>query len=191
MTREDAIAFISQFSVYQYAFLKAEDAEVSDSVVKGCRNCRNYRTSWSCPPAIVRFEKCRRELASYEELLIFSTIFDRRNDADGSRRRACQKEQEKITNFTAEFFKTEGYETYILTSDRCSICDKCSFPHKACRHPDRMHPCIESHGIKMSDLLDKCEMDCFFDDAFSLLFTLIFFRKKTEYPDGGNGNTNA
>lgn len=179
MIKEDAVAFISQFPIYQYAFTKPDDSFFSPAVVKGCRNCVNYHTSWSCPPAIVGFEKCRRECMSYDEIFVFSTVYDRDAERDGGRKRKALKSHEKITSFTSEFFKSSGYETYILTSDRCHICDKCTFPRKACLHQDRMYPCIESHGIKMCDLLTGCEMDGYFEDGPALLFGLIFYRKSS------------
>lgn len=177
MIREETAEFITQFHVYQYAFLKPEESDFSDSVVKGCKKCVHYKSAWSCPPAIVSFARCRRECLSYDGVFVFSTLYESRNDDDGEIRRKTRKEHGKVTDFTSEFFRSKGYETYTLTSDRCSICEKCTFPRKACRYQDRMHPCIESHGIRMSSLLGRCDMDHFFDEGYSLLFTLIFFRK--------------
>ena len=175
--REETAEFISQFHVYQYSFLKPEESDFSDSVVKGCKKCANYRTAWSCPPAIVSFSKCRRECLSYDEVFVFSTIYEKRNDPDGEIRREYLNEHRKITDFTSEFFRSRGFETYTLMSDRCRICDKCTFPRKACKYPERMLPCIESHGIRMGNLLGRCDMDHYFDEGYALLFTLIFIRK--------------
>ena len=183
MIKEDAVDFISQFSIYQYAFLVPDEEFFSPSVVKECKKCKYYHTSWSCPPAIVRFEKCRRECMSYDEIFVFSSLYGAENDSDGQLKRNAKKEHEKITDFTEELFKSRGYETYVLTSDRCTICEKCTFPRKECLYQDRMHPCIESHGIRMSDLLARCEMDCFFEEGPSLLFSLIFYRRIQE-PEG-------
>ena len=114
---------------------------------------------------------------SYEGIFVFSTIYDTRNDKDGQNKKKAVKEHERITTLTEASFRNSGYEVYVLTSDKCTICEKCTFPRKACAHQDRMHPCIESHGIKMSDLLLKSEMDCFFEDNYALLFSLIFYRE--------------
>ncbi len=178
MTQKDITTFISQFPVYQYAFVKPSDVEFSSDVLEGCRlDCKYYRTSWSCPPAIIKPEKCKAECLSYEELFVFSSIAEKKDITNEAQERIFQGEHERITHCTAEFFRANGCETYILTSNRCTICPKCTFPKDLCIHQDRMRPCIESHGIWMSDLLEKCVMDCFQDEKYRLLFSLVFYRK--------------
>ena len=177
MIREETAEFISQFSIYQYAFIKPEEAFFSDKTVKECRKCANYRTSWSCPPAIVSFSRCKRECLSYEDVFVFSCLSDRKTEKDAKLSAQFVREHARITDFTSEFFRSRGVETYVLTSDRCMICEKCTFPKSACRHPDRMHPCIESHGIKMSDLLARCDMDSFFEEGYTVRFSLIFIKR--------------
>ena len=38
-------------------------------------------------------------------------------------------------------------EVYGLSTESCAICAHCAWPDGPCRHPDRMFPCVESHGI--------------------------------------------
>ena len=70
-----------------------------------------------------------------------------------------------------------GYEIYTLSSDSCAICEKCAYPEGlACRHPEHMHPCIESHGIVVSDLVERLEMDYYLGERLLLWFSIIFLR---------------
>ena len=63
---------------------------------------------------------------------------------------ATKQEHEKITAKIEAFLKQDAWRCYTLSTDSCSICEKCTYPKKSCNHPDLMHPCIESHGILLT-----------------------------------------
>ena len=51
---------------------------------------------------------------------------------------------EELTTEVARFLKEQGFESFTLSTESCDICEDCAYPHgKPCRHPDRMHPCLE------------------------------------------------
>ena len=51
--------YITQFPIYQYAFLSIDDIEFNDKVRTICkRECPRYGKSWSCPPAVGTVDKC-------------------------------------------------------------------------------------------------------------------------------------
>lgn len=56
---------------------------------------------------------------------------------------ATKQEHEEITAKIEAFLKQDAWRCYTLSTDSCSICEKCTYPKKSCNHPDLMHPCIE------------------------------------------------
>ena len=51
VTKEEIEAFITQFPIYQYAFVKPEDIDFNERVRAICKKeCPRYGNSWSCPP---------------------------------------------------------------------------------------------------------------------------------------------
>ena len=68
---------------------------------------------------------------------------------------ATRPEHEKITNQIRELMRQQGVEPYILSTEACAFCEKCSWPDAPCRHSDKMFPCVESHGILVTDLAEK------------------------------------
>jgi len=62
----------------------------------------------------------------------------------------------------------------ILSTDSCSVCEKCAYPKKQCIHEEIMHPCIESHGIIVTNILEKYHMDYFMGENMVLWFSIIF-----------------
>lgn len=49
MTQTEIEEYITQFPIYQYAFVKPEDIEFNDRVRQICKKeCSRYGASWSC-----------------------------------------------------------------------------------------------------------------------------------------------
>ena len=65
----------------------------------------------------------------------------------------------------------------VLSTEACAVCEHCAWPDAPCRHPERMFPCIESHGILATDLAEKCGLD-FFNGNIVTWFSLLFFKDK-------------
>ena len=50
MTQTEIEEYITQFPIYQYAFVKPEDIEFNDRVRQICKKeCSRYGASWSLP----------------------------------------------------------------------------------------------------------------------------------------------
>ena len=63
----------------------------------------------------------------------------------------------------------------VLSTEACAICAHCAWPDGPCRHPERMFPCIESHGILVTELAEKCGLE-FFNGNLVTWFSLLFFK---------------
>lgn len=67
--------YITQFPIYQYAFLSIDDIEFNDKVRTICkRECPRYGKSWSCPPAVGTVDKCKERCQQYTHALLFSSV---------------------------------------------------------------------------------------------------------------------
>ena len=169
--------YLSRFPIYQYAFLHPEDLEYTEKVRQVCkRNCPHYAASWSCPPAVGKLDKCRERCLRYTDLLVFSTVTELSDVFDPAQKTAAQTEHERLTNLVNNYMRDQGYLTYVISSSMCRLCPRCTFPRDYCRHPDDMFPCIESHGLVLSDVCLSCDMDYYMGDQLFLLFSLVFFK---------------
>ena len=90
---------------------------------------------------------------------------------------ATKQEHEEITAKIEAFLKQDAWRCYTLSTDSCSICEKCTYPKKSCNHPDLMHPCIESHGILLTKNIEENHMDYYMGEQMVLWFSLIFLRE--------------
>ena len=137
MTQTEIEEYITQFPIYQYAFVKPEDIEFNDRVRQICKKeCSRYGASWSCPPAVGTVEVCKER---------------------------CMKDKTLLT--------------FALSSDSCQLCEKCTYPRGGCRHLELMHPCIESHGIVVANLIEKNMMDYYLGEHMVIWFSMIFYKE--------------
>ena len=89
---------------------------------------------------------------------------------------ATRRAHEDLTGEIAAFLEKEGFETCTLSTESCDICEHCAYPEAPCRFPEKMHPCLESHGIIVSELAEKFSMDFTLSPTEILWFSLIFLK---------------
>ena len=72
--------------------------------------------------------------------------------------------------------REQGVEPYILSSEACALCPRCAIlDGQPCRMPDKMHPCVESHGINLIPTLERCGLEFQFGDNMVTWYSLLFF----------------
>ena len=132
---------------------------------KFCRECRNYGSTWSCPPYNFEVEDYLKGY-KYIYLVGVKIIFDEKTLEEINTK-------EKINDYTTETLKymknkimTELLRvekryggSKSLSAGGCKICDDCSRKNSIqCQHPDMMRYSLESMGFDVggisSELLD-------------------------------------
>lgn len=167
---------LSQLPLFQYEFLKSEELVFTERVRHVCETeCPMYGKTWACPPAVGTVSACRERCLAYPELLMISTVTEVQDSANIEETVATRGEHEAVTHQVAEMVKAQGCDVMALSTEACAICEHCAYPNAPCRHPDRMFPCVESHGILVTDIAEKHGMD-FFNGNIVTWFSLIFYR---------------
>ena len=134
-----------------------------------------YNTSWACPPAVGSVEACKARCLSYPQAMMLTTVTEVADIENMELTLATRGEHERLTHEVEQLFRQQGCETMVLSTESCAICQQCAWPEAACRHPDRMYPCVESHGILVTELADSFGIE-FFNGNIVTWFSLIFFR---------------
>ena len=90
---------------------------------------------------------------------------------------STRRAHEDLTTEVGKYLNKEGYETYILSTESCDICEKCAYKEgKPCRYPDRMHPCLESHGVVVNEIVERESMEYNLGGNTILWFSMVLFR---------------
>ena len=177
MDREKLEAQLSELPLYQYAFIKTEDLVFSDRIRWICEHeCPMYNTTWACPPAVGSVEECRARCMAFEDGLLIATITEVSDIAHINETLATRAPHEEITRQVLALVKEQVQEAMVLSTEACAVCEKCAWPDAPCRFREKMFPCVESHGIVVTDLSEKVGIDFYAEGNLVTWFSLILYR---------------
>ena len=110
--------YITQFPIYQYAFLHVDEIEFNDKVRTICKKeCPRYGKSWSCPPAVGSVEKCKETCHQYSHVLLFSSVAEVPDYSDMGALLKTKREHEEITRQIEDYLKKDAWKCYTLSTD--------------------------------------------------------------------------
>ena len=177
MNRERLEAQLAELPLYQYAFIRTEDLCFSERIRWICEHeCPMYGKTWACPPAVGSVAECEARCHRFEEALLIATITEVGDIANMEETLATRAPHEEITRQVLELVRQQAGETMVLSTEACAICERCAWPDAPCRHPKRMFPCVESHGIVVTALAEHTGIDFYAEGNLVTWFSLIFYR---------------
>ncbi len=166
-----------ELPIVQYEFFDTRELTFSSRVRTVCEmDCARYGTSWACPPAVGTVEACRERCLRYPHALLLATMNEVEDLADMEGTLATRMSHEEITRQVNSLLRGQGAETYPLSTESCAICGQCTYPDAPCRFPERMFPCVESHGILVLDIAERFGMDFQPQGNVVTWFSLILYR---------------
>ena len=177
MNRELLEEKLSELPLYIYDFFDPKDLEFSERVRWICQSeCPRYGTTWACPPGVGSVAECREKCLSYSECLLISSIAEVEDIANIDETLATRPEHEALTEQVAALLREQGVQPYILSTQACAICTRCAIlDNQPCRHPDKMHPCVESHGINVVPTLEQLGLDFQFGSNMVTWISLLLY----------------
>ncbi len=182
MNRELLRRQLDQLPLLQYEFFDTRDLEFSDRIRYVCQTqCPMYATSWACPPAVGTVAECKARCLQYPEGLMIATIQEA-EIMDMEAALATRAPHETITREVAQLVRAQGTRTLVLSTEACAFCAKCTYPDAPCRHPERMFPCVESHGIVASALAERYGVEFYAGPNLVTWFSLILFKEGAAKP---------
>lgn len=177
MNRELLEEKLSELPLYIYDFLDPKDLEFTGRIRWICENeCPMYGRSWACPPGVGSVQLCTEKCLSYENCLLISTIVEVADITDINETLATRPEHEAVTNQVRDIMRGLGTDPYILSTEACAECPRCAIlDGQPCRFPERMHPCVESHGINVVPILESRGLEFQFGANVVTWVSLLFY----------------
>ena len=112
----------------------------------------------------------------HKNCLMIATVTEVPDIADITQTLATRTDHEDITNQVGGFFREQAWNLISCprnpapSGPRCAIED--GLP---CRHPERMHPCVESQGINIIPTLERCGIEFQYGDNVVTWISLLLF----------------
>lgn len=148
---------LAQLPLLGYFHIDPKELEFNQRIRWICEHeCPMYNKTWACPPAVGPVAECQQKCCTFKNCLMIATITEVDDIADIEQTLATRPEHEDITNQAADLMRAQGVEPYILSTEACTVCSRCAWlDSEPCRYPERMHPCVESHGINLIPTLEQ------------------------------------
>ena len=177
MNRELLEQQLSELPLYIYDFFDPHELEFSSRIRWICEHeCPMYGQSWACPPGVGTVDGCRQKCLAYDNCLLISSIVEVRDIADMEETLATRPDHEALTEQVRELMKAQGVDPFILSTEACTICERCAIADgEPCRFPEKMHPCVESHGINVVDVLEQRGLNFQFGANVVTWISLMFY----------------
>ena len=170
---------LAELPLLGYFSVDPQSLEFSDRIRWICENeCPMYGKTWACPPGVGEVPACKAKCESYVNCLMIGTIVEVSDIANIEEGLATRGDHEAITNQVRDLMRAQGVEPYILSTEACAICDRCAYlDGEPCRYPEKMHPCIESHGINVIPTLEENGLDFQYGANIITWFSLLLFNE--------------
>lgn len=170
---------LSELPLYVYVFIDPKGIEYSDRIRWICEHeCPMYGKTWACPPGVGSVAECSAKCKGYNSCLMIGTITEAEDIMDIEETLKTRPEHEAITNEVQQMFRQQGIEPYILSTEACAVCERCAIlDGESCRMPDRMHPCVESHGINLIPTLEENGLEFQYGGNIITWYSLLFFNE--------------
>ena len=170
---------LSELPLYIYAWVDPQGLEFSDRVRWICQNeCTMYGKSWACPPGVGTVAECRQKCLSYNKALLISSLTEVEDISDLQATLATRRDHEALTDQVGALLRESGVEPYILSTEACAVCGRCAIlDGQPCRHPEKMHPCVESQGINIIPTLEANGLEFQYGQNVVTWVSLLLFRE--------------
>lgn len=169
---------LQELPLYFCDFIDPKALEFSGRIRWICENeCPMYGKTWACPPGVGSVEVCEKKCGGYNGCLMISTITEVSDITNIQETLATRPDHEAVTDAVEALMKEQGIIPYILSTEACAVCERCAYlDGEPCRYPERMHPCVESHGINVMPTLEEVGIPFQYGENVVTWVSLLFFK---------------
>ena len=171
---------LAEFPLFSYGYIDPKELDFTQRVRYICQSeCPMYGKSWACPPAVGSVEECRKKCFDYEDCLVIATLTEVSSIANIDEALSTRGEHEAITNAVVQLLRQQGIEPYVLSTEACAECERCAWlDGEPCRFPERMHPCVESHGINVVPAMEALGIPFISGENLVTWLSLLLFTEE-------------
>ena len=177
MDRERLEKGLAELPLLGYFFLDPKNLDFSQRVRWVCeQECPRFGKTWACPPAVGTVESCRCKCLAFDNCLMIATAAEVTSLSDMEEALATRPAHEAVTDAVGRLLEEQGAKPYILSTEACAVCERCAYlDGQPCRYPEKMHPCVESHGINLIPTLEENGLEFQFGGNVVTWVSLLFY----------------
>lgn len=117
--------------------------------------CRNYATSWACPPAIGTLDECKERVSRYSRMMLFSGKYELEDSFDFEGMIAGLHGFKQSVDRFGQSVSGIVPDHLLLSNEGCGRCTSCTYPNEPCRFPQLLHHSLEGYGFIVNELAQE------------------------------------
>lgn len=170
------IAYSLKFS--KASIINVEDLVLNKEFRKYCKQniCKNYNTSYSCPPKCGSFNVLKNKISKYKNALILETInyIDTKSDIEIKK---AKRNHNGMTLNVKEYLKTKfNIKSLIAGAGNCDLCKKCEYiENRPCKYPMKRFSSLSAYCVDVSNLAKIADLEYVYSVDKLSLVSIIFF----------------
>ena len=137
--------------------------------------CERYGTSWSCPPRVGDLALITERASRFSKGVIVQTTVQMEDSFDLESIARCEKLHKDRFGTLVRQLKMEQADMLPMASGTCTLCRKCTYPSRPCRHPDRVFPSMEAYGLLVRDVCEKSGLSYNYGNRMMTFTSLVLF----------------
>lgn len=168
---------LAELPLYSFHWIDPRELEFTDRVRWICEHeCPMYGKTWACPPGVGTVARCRERCLGFGNCLMIATVAEISDIGNLEEALATRPDHEAVTDAVGQLLRDQGAAPWILSTQACALCQRCAYlDGQPCRHPRKMHPCVESHGINLIPTLERVGVEYQFGRNVVTWFSLLFY----------------
>lgn len=149
MTINELIALARSCGFTAAVSLDPETIELKPEVRDMCKDngCGQYGKRWSCPPGCGDLDSCRARIAGYTSGILVQTTGEIEDSFDFEEMQNIEKRHKEHFDAMHEALGGSYPKLLPLGAGCCVRCEKCTYPDKPCRFPEKMTSSMEAYGM--------------------------------------------
>jgi predicted metal-binding protein len=134
--------------------LRTETLKYHPEIRKICEDnrCRDYGTSWACPPAVGTLAECRARVNAYRHMLLFSRKYELEDSFDFEAMTEGMLDFKKRVDRLQKELDCVLSDYLLMANEGCGRCSRCTYPDAPCRFPHLLHHSLEGYGFLVNEL---------------------------------------
>jgi predicted metal-binding protein len=149
-----------EIGIAEYGYISSSEIVFGEEVRKICEGnvCRQYGTTWACPPAVGTVAQCQNICRQYKNAMVFSSVFHIADSFDFEGMAAGHRSFKAICDRLYKHVKANIQHFLLLSNEGCIRCKQCTYPNAPCRFPELLFPSVEGFGIYINKLAESANI---------------------------------
>jgi predicted metal-binding protein len=174
---EDARKLADECGFTGVADLDVDTIRLRSEVREACEKCNGYGLNWSCPPGCGTIDENSEKIHKYAKGLILQTMGELEDKMDFEGMMELAKAHGEHCDEFYSKIRALYPEGMFIGTGGCHICEKCTYPDKPCRFPDRMTSSMESLGMLVSDVCKDNDLPYYYGEGTLAYVSCVLLEK--------------